>query len=134
MVKKNEFSNRSIARERDRGAERAVAPAYVRLIFLVGVLGIEDQNIGTLEKFHELGSILASSFLRLLQAQQMSLCRVQFKGVVWFVIRHKSDRAFAGKKAITNANAWMIHESCTDMHFADLEIHRLKLFDFDLSR
>src|SRR5205807_10035732 len=28
----------------------------------------------------------------------------------------------------------MIHESRTDMHFADLEIHCLKLFDFDLSR
>src|SRR5260370_25809572 len=28
----------------------------------------------------------------------------------------------------------MIHESRTDMHFADLEIHCLKLFDFDVSR
>src|SRR5437870_11832501 len=99
MVKKNEFSNRSIARERDRGAERAVAPAYVRLIFLVGVLGIEDQNIGTLEKFHELGPIIVSSFLCLLQAPQMDLCRVQVEGAVWFVIRQKSDREFAGKKA-----------------------------------
>src|SRR5437879_10923613 len=98
MVKKNEFSNRSIARERDRGAERAVAPAYVRLIFLVGVLGIEDQNIGSLEKFHELGLILATSFFRLLQAHQMGLCGVQISGVIWFVIRHKRDRALACRK------------------------------------
>src|SRR5436853_4497635 len=58
---------------------------------------------------------------------------MQFESVVWFVIRQKSDRAFACEKPIANADAWMIHESRTDMHFANLEIHGLKLFDFDLS-
>src|ERR1700736_496210 len=50
------------------------------------------------------------------------------------MIRKKSDRAFAGKKAIADADARVIHISRADMHFADLEIHRLKLFDFDFSR
>ena len=40
VVEENEFSNGGIERERDGSAERAVAPAYVRLIFLVCVLGI----------------------------------------------------------------------------------------------
>ena len=68
VVKENKLSDRSIKGERDSGAERAVPPADVRLILLIRVLGIENQNIGALKKFHELGPVLASSFLRLLRA------------------------------------------------------------------
>src|ERR1700737_3516773 len=64
----------------------------------------------------------------------MRFSGVQFESFVRFMIREKSDRAFAGEKSIANAHAWMIHEFRADMHFADLKIHRLKFFDFNLSR
>src|SRR5882724_8433878 len=110
VMEKNELSNGGIDSERDGSAERAVAPAYVRLIFLVCVLGIENQNIGTLKKFHEFGAVFASALLRLLRAQQMRFSRVQLERFVRFMIRQKSDRAFAGENSIANADARMIHE------------------------
>src|SRR6266576_6216840 len=110
VVEENELSNGGIERERDGGAERAVAPADVRLIFLVRVLGIENQNIGTLKKFHEFGAVFASSFLRLLRAQQMRFSRVQLERFVRFMIRQKSDRSLTGENSIADAYARMIHE------------------------
>ena len=109
-MKEYELSNRGIERERDGSAERAVAPAYVRLIFFVGVLGIENQNIGTLKKFHEFGAVFASTLLRLLRAQQMRFSRVKLERFVRFMIRQKSDRPLARENSIANANARMIHE------------------------
>src|SRR5439155_20697803 len=108
VVDENELSNGGIERERDGSAERAVAPAYVRLIFLVRVLGIENQNIGTLKKFHEFGAVFASAFLRLLRAQQMRLSRVKLERFVRFMIRQKRDLSIARENLIVDANARMI--------------------------
>src|ERR1700682_1315175 len=64
----------------------------------------------------------------------MRLSGMQFESFVRLMIRQKSDRTFAGEESIANANARVIHEFRADMHFADLEIHGLKFFDFDFSR
>src|SRR5882724_2849300 len=110
VMEEYELSNRGIERERDGSTERAVAPAYVRLIFLVRVLGIENQNIGTLKKFHEFDAVFASALLRLLRAQQTRFSRVQLERFVRFMIRQKSDRPLAGENSIANADARMIHK------------------------
>src|SRR2546421_16918 len=59
---------------------------------------------------------------------------MQFESFIRFMIRQKSDRAFAGEESISHADARVIHEFRADMHFADLEIHRLKFFDLNFSR
>src|SRR5437763_5758970 len=64
----------------------------------------------------------------------MRLSRVKFERLVRFMIRKKSDRAFASEDSITNADARMIHESCAHVNLADLEVHRLQFCDFDFSR
>src|SRR5439155_22680346 len=64
----------------------------------------------------------------------MRFSGVQFERFVRFVIWQESDRAFAGENSIADADPGMVHEPRANMHFADLEIHRLKFFDFDFSR
>ena len=72
-----------------------MAPTEVGLIFRIGVLRIEDQNIGALQKFHQFGSIIARALLRLLGTEQVRFRRMQFEGFIRFVVRKISDRAFA---------------------------------------
>src|SRR5438045_2410677 len=106
----------------------------MRLVFLVGVLGIQNQNVRALKEFDELSAIPERAFLGLLRTEQMRFRGVQLECFVRFVIRQISDRAFAGQNAIAHANARMIHESSAHANAADFEIHRIELLNLDLSR
>src|SRR5712691_1479720 len=133
VMKKHELAHAGIERKGNGSAEGAVAPADVSLIFFVGVLGIEDQNIRSVKKLDEAGPFLFGPFPCLLRTQQMGFRRMQLKRVVRLVVRQKSNRPPAGKKTVPDAHAWMIHEFRTHPHFADVKFHRLKFLDIDLS-
>src|ERR1044072_6116888 len=51
--------------ERNGARNRTVSPADVRFVFLVGVLGVEDQNIAAAQKLNQLSPLLRCNFLRL---------------------------------------------------------------------
>ena len=44
-----------------------MSPAYVRLIFFISVLRVEDQDIGALKEFDQFGPIFMRPLLRLLR-------------------------------------------------------------------
>src|SRR3984893_7036192 len=133
VMKEHQLARAGIERQGNGRAEGAGAPADVSLIFFVGVLRIENQNIRSVQKFDEAGPLLLGSFSRLLRTEQMGFRRMSLKRVVWFGVRQESNRTAAGEEAISNANTRMIHEFRTHPHFADVKFHRLKFLDVDLS-
>ena len=56
MMKEEEFADLGIDGEGHSAAERAVSPSDFRGIFVVGVLRIDDEDVGAMKKLHQLGA------------------------------------------------------------------------------
>src|SRR5439155_23224738 len=57
----------------------------------------------------------------------------QFERFVRFVVWHVCDRSGTGKETIAGADAGMIRKLCLHLHFADVKLHVLKLFDREMT-
>jgi len=96
-MKEYELSNRGIERERDGSAERAVAPAYVRLMISSSVFGYRESEYRNLEEISRVRA--RSSRARFCVCSGLNRCylRVQLERFVRFMIRQKSDRSLTVK-------------------------------------
>src|ERR1043166_6959558 len=52
MVKQQKSLNLRVEREGNGAGDRTVSPADVRLVFLIGVLRVEDQNLAATQKLN----------------------------------------------------------------------------------
>src|SRR6266480_5908074 len=57
VVKKNQLSNIGVERERHTRTQRAVSPTDVMFVFLVRILHVQDQNVASLKKRYQSGSL-----------------------------------------------------------------------------
>ena len=102
-----------------------MSPSDVSLIFLVGVLRIQDRHFAIPHKLHHLSSFRVGKISRFLSIDSVLSRELHFKRLVRFVVRHVGDRSGAGKEAIADADARMIRKLCLHLHLADVKLHVL---------
>ena len=96
VVKKNQFSHIGVEGERNTRTQRTVSPPDMMFVFLVRILRVQDQNVASLEKRYQGGSLCYSALLCLLGTQQFGFNGMQLKCVVWLVVRQVRDRSGRG--------------------------------------
>ena len=62
VMKEHERPNFSVDGEIHRRAQRTVSPADMMLVFFVGVLRIENQDIAALQESHQIGAFVPGPF------------------------------------------------------------------------
>jgi hypothetical protein len=72
MVKQEERLNLRFECERNGARDRTVSPADVRLIFLIGVLRVENQNIAAAQKLNQGSVLVRRNFFRFFRIQLFS--------------------------------------------------------------
>ena len=72
MVKQQQRLNFRFERERNGAGDRTVSPADVHLIFLIGVLRIENQNVAAAQKLNQCTVLVRCNFFRLFRTQLFS--------------------------------------------------------------
>src|SRR5207249_11607126 len=128
MEKQNAFHIR-IERKPDHAAEWTVSPPDVSLIFLVGILRIQNRDFAILQKFHHFGSFRGGKISRCVPVNSILRRELHFERLVRFVVWHVCDRPGAGNEAITGADARMIRKLCLHLHLADVKLNVLLLLD-----
>src|SRR5207249_11172504 len=97
-----------------------MSPPDVSLVFLVGVLRVENRHLAIPQKLHHLGPLCGGKISRFVPIDSV-LCReLHFERLVRFVVWHVCDRSSAGKEAIASADARMIRKLCLHLHLADV--------------
>src|SRR4051812_31601199 len=116
VVKKQEFVDLRVNGKIDGCRQGTVSPADMLLIFFVGVLGVEEENLRAVEKLDQFGSFAHRECACLFRRGPGGGFRVQLSIFVRFVIGHECNRAAAGVEPITYAIAGMIYETRMDPH------------------
>src|SRR6516162_4936854 len=128
MVKQQERLNVRFERERNGAGDRTVSPADVRLIFLIGVLRVENQNVAAVQKFNQRTVLLRRNFFRLFRTQLFSPCFVE-KKLIRLVIGKERNGTAAGENSVTSADPGMIYERRVNVQFTEREFHLVQFVD-----
>src|SRR4029077_2959211 len=122
MMKQHKRLNLRFKREGNGAGDRTVSPADVPLIFLVGILRVENQNIAAAQKFDQRSVLVRRNLFRLFRTQLFSTRRVE-KKFIRLVSGEKSNCTTTGENSITNTDAGMIYERCMNVQFPERELH-----------
>src|SRR5207248_8665268 len=69
MVKQQKRLDLRFERERNGAGDRTVSSADVRLVFLIGVLRVENQNVAAAQKLNQRSVLVRRNFFRLFRIQ-----------------------------------------------------------------
>src|SRR5262245_9057624 len=108
-----------------------MAPADLLRVFFVGILRIDDEDVGAVQKVDQLAPRLRSDRSRVGNIRLSGAHVAKLEHIVGLVVWQKSDGAIGGSEAITDANAGVIHESRFDLDLPDRKLQFLQLFDQD---
>ena len=125
MVKEEEFSGGSIERERYDTAQRAVSPANLFQVFIIGVLRVNNEDIDTVKKLDQSRASGRGVGPCFVQVGLLAAGLTYFQNFIRLVVRQIGDRPLGGRKPIPDADTGVIHKASLDAHFSDREIHFL---------
>src|SRR5436853_6662761 len=111
-----------------------MSPPNVSLIFLVGVLRVQNRHLAIPQKLNHFVPLCLGKISRFLPVDSILRSELQFKWLVRFVVRHVGDRPGAGKEPVAGADARVIRKLCLHLHLADLKLHVLELLDREMTR
>src|SRR5438105_10645068 len=107
MEKQNAFHIR-IERKPDHAAEWTMPPPDVSLIFLVGILRIQNRNLAIPQKLHHLSPLRVGKISHFLAIDSVLRRQLHLDRLVWFVVRHVADRSGPGNVPIAGTDAGTI--------------------------